>query len=66
MVRIQLEYNWDIVNHLDGFFIRIPVGKSGYHYGMQYCECTKEVKNGGYWLGICHDLTVINQRTRVI
>ena len=31
MVRIQLEYQWDIVNNLYGFFVRIPVVKLGYY-----------------------------------
>jgi len=26
MMGIQLEHKWDILNNLDGFFIRIPVG----------------------------------------
>ena len=45
MVRIQLEYKWDIVNNLDGFFIRIPVGKSGYFYGMQHVNTKWDTLN---------------------
>jgi len=45
MVRIQLEYKWDIVNNLDGFFFGIPVGKSGYFDGMQHVNTKWDTLN---------------------
>jgi len=48
MVRIQLEYKWDIVNNLDGFFIRISLWYPTCEYKMGYSEYTKELKNVGY------------------
>ena len=45
IVRIQLEYKWDIVNNLDGFFMRIPVEKLGYSYGMQHVNTEWDTLN---------------------
>jgi len=42
---IQLEYKWDIVNNLDGFFIRMPVEKLGYFYGMQHVNTKWDIVN---------------------
>jgi len=36
---------WDIVNNLDGFFIRMPVAKLGYFDGMQHVDTKWDILN---------------------
>ena len=44
MAGICLEYKWDIVNNLDGFFIRISVGTLAY-YDIQHLDTNRDTLN---------------------